>query len=78
MISREHHRAPAFPGEGMDCRERPSLGARWGELDCARHFEAAIAKEFGFEVRLILMAGTWRSVRIITTASTSASASAPG
>jgi tetratricopeptide (TPR) repeat protein len=31
--------------EGMDCRERPSLGESWGALDCARHFEAAIAKD---------------------------------
>jgi tetratricopeptide (TPR) repeat protein len=31
--------------EGMDCRERPSLGANWGELDCARHFEAAISAD---------------------------------
>jgi tetratricopeptide (TPR) repeat protein len=34
--------------EGMDCTQRPSLGASWGALDCARHFEAAIAKDPGF------------------------------
>ena len=31
--------------EGIDCRRRPSLGASWGAFDCARHFEAAIAKD---------------------------------
>jgi len=34
--------------EGRDCLERPSRGPSWNQLDCADHFERALAADPGF------------------------------
>jgi tetratricopeptide (TPR) repeat protein len=34
--------------EGRDCLERPSRGPSWSQLDCAVHFERALAADPGF------------------------------
>jgi tetratricopeptide (TPR) repeat protein len=34
--------------EGRDCLERPSRGTSWSRLDCAVHFERALAADPGF------------------------------